>query len=637
MRKRILSLSIAVALAVTVFAGMFGRQQLTADAAASVINNAALMPKWVPDSEVQTDANGTPDWVQTLVMGAIHVNTATEEGTLEAAIKVLDHYAEMGVNGIWVCPVYEPDKDHALNGYENLGPQSIDPDITGVEPTGDKSTMADYQKGWEKLKWFVDEAHKRNIRIILDVISWGVGDDSPLLAQHPMWFNGDNGSDGWYFNYNNDEFVEWYVSQVVNIAMVTGCDGFRYDTEPQYAGYKVDGAIREQLIAKGRKMFMISERENERGGVYDAGQTSITVGVTHDNYKSLTPNYFMLDQYNIVDSVKKGENIGTVYSQELYETDSYRYYTNCITNHDNTYPVVQGNRAALGYQAYYSPFIPVLYLGEEFNNTRDDGVNGPLFFNPTHWELLDKPENRAFFEDVKAMIRIRRQYPEIFAYYPEQFKDSNICKVNVTGCEVSQPYARYAGDTAMLIIPNYNLQKKDAKMTVYLPFTETGLDYYSNYVVTDAETGKVVVSGSASKVAKFTVEVPYEDQRVFMVKATGKIQKAEHTVSQPTVSSEISGNAGTVSDTMNNESSSVTSDDSTSSEEASSEEVTSSEQESSKTQYEEETVVIRRKKDSNKSGFPVWAIILIVCGVVAAAAGVVVTLVVMKKKKAGKA
>ena len=65
-------------------------------------------------------------------------------------------------------------------------------------------------------------------------------------------------------------------------------------------------------------------------------------------------------------------------------------------------------------------------------------------------------------------------------------------------------------------------------MTVYTPFVSTGLDYYSNYTVTDAETGEVIVKGSASKVAKFTVEVPHNDLRVFLVEATGKLQKEEN-------------------------------------------------------------------------------------------------------------
>ena len=71
------------------------------------IDNSDVMPKYVKDSLVKlepSDNTGdlmTPDWVKTLVMAQVNISTATKEGTFEAAIKVLDHYQEMGVNGLW--------------------------------------------------------------------------------------------------------------------------------------------------------------------------------------------------------------------------------------------------------------------------------------------------------------------------------------------------------------------------------------------------------------------------------------------------------------------------------------------------------------------------------------------------------
>lgn len=424
------------------------------------IDNSKLIPKILPDNEVTLDSNGTPDWAKTLIMVQVRIATATKEGTLKSAVKLLDHYAEMGVNGLWVCPVFEPGKGG--NGYTNLGPHTVDPAITGT---------TDYEKGWMAVKGFVDEAHKRNI----------------------------------------------------------------------------------------------------------------------------------------VDSIKNGVNYGTQASQDLDDGGTYHYYTFCVTNHDYSHTVVNGNRAAVGYQAIFSPFIPVILLGEEFNNPHhhDNPVNGALYFNSIDWNCLNDPENRALYEDIKAMIRIRRTYPEIFEYYPEQFKDSNICKVNVKGCEVSQPYARYSGDTAMLVVPNYNLHDKDSKMTVYLPFADTGLDYYRSYTVTDVETGEVIVKGSASRVAKFTVSIPYEDQRVFMVKASGKIDPSELTEEEQKTWDDIESSE--ISDGTEDEPKADT--------------------------YETVVVKKRKKKPSPASTFPVIPVVVGSVVGVLAVGGVTTLLLVRKKRK----
>ena len=72
------------------------------------IDNAVLIPKYKPDAEVKMEGM-SPDWVKTLIMAQFRIETATPEGTFASATKVLDHYAEMGVNGLWINPVYARD------------------------------------------------------------------------------------------------------------------------------------------------------------------------------------------------------------------------------------------------------------------------------------------------------------------------------------------------------------------------------------------------------------------------------------------------------------------------------------------------------------------------------------------------
>lgn len=469
------------------------------------ITNAALIPEIMPDDAVTLDENGTPDWADGLIFAQVRIATATKEGTLKSAVSVLDHYAEMGVNGLWICPVYEPGEGG--NGYSNLGPHTVDHAITGT---------TDYEKGWLAVKEFVSEAHKRNIRILLDLISWGTVKGAPFKEEHPEWYTGLDEWGGDAFDWKNEEFKEWYIQTAVNIAVTTGCDGFRYDVEPHYAGYAVDKEIRDRLHKLGRKPFMMSESGNERRNTYDCEQIGVTNSIP--GYFEEEPVYYFINRSDLVDSIKLGVNIGSGLWKNKNCGCEHRYYVNTVTCHDHRYPVVKGNRLAIGYQAIFSPFIPQWYIGEEWNNPRNiiQGEGGSvLYFNEINWETKNISENNTFFEDVKKMIRIRRSYPEIFSAFPPRFKDSNICKVSALGGGL-QAYARYAGDTALLILPNIYEEPKTLKIKI--PFEEMKLNTDGVYTVRDAATGETVIRGTAADIKEFSVKVAAVDQRIIEIR-----------------------------------------------------------------------------------------------------------------------
>ena len=469
-----------------------------------IIDNSALIPEYIPDSEVAVDFNGTPDWLKSAVIAQVRPLTATQEGTFASLEKVLRHYAEMGVNCIWLAPVYDPGKNG--NGYSNLGPHTIDPRLTGTD---------DYDEGWARLRSFTVAAHKMNIRIILDIISWGTVLGSELEKEHPDWYIEDREWGGSAFDWKNAEFREWYIKTAVDIVVKTDCDGFRYDVEPHYAGYDVDGEIRKRLMALGKKPFMLSEWGNERRGAYDCEQM-LVLGC-EKGYRTEAPQLYFIDMYNIVDSIKTGKNIGSRYSNENGLCGTYRYYVNTVTCHDHMYPVVCGNRLALGYQAIFAPFIPLWYIGEEWNNPREgdlDKKGSVLYFNKIDWSALEIPENRKFFEDIKAMIRIRRSYPELFEYFPGNTRNTNICKVNSSGGGL-QCYARFANNKAALIIPNNAPENSEEIITVDPDMRLMGLDPDKSYTLRDAETNEGL--GCIKQGGTFKIRVPYRDLRVLIL------------------------------------------------------------------------------------------------------------------------
>ena len=442
-----------------------------------------------------------PDWAGSLIMMEVHLETATPEGTFQAGIRVLDHCAELGVNGIWLTPIYE--KGAGGNGYGNIGPHTVEPALTGT---------TDYEEGWKVVKWYVDEAHARGIRVMLDIVTWGTVTAAPLFTEHPDWYKGKAwGNEA--FNWKNKEFKEWFICRAVDVIVKTGADGFRADCEPQYAGSAVFREIRRRLKSQGHTILSIAEGGAVHGAAFDFEQDGVLRYKDWGRAEQYEngPKKWYIDEMNIVDSVKWGTGIGRDFLQTMLCGGMQRLYTYCVSNHDYQDSIVNGNRLVLGYQAIFAPFIPLWYFGEEFNMQCHRQV---FYVLPVDWSLLDDAENRAFFEDIKQYISIRRDYPEIFTYWPFNHRFSNICKVQAQG-QPLQAYARYRGNKAIIVVGNNAPDATSFRVTV--PLCETKLDKYKQFTLTDLMTGEVLASGGKAEIGCFTAQAAYTHIGVYLI------------------------------------------------------------------------------------------------------------------------
>lgn len=474
------------------------------------VSNASLLPEIVPDDMVNLEKNGsvqTPDWFKSVIMVEFRVETATKEGTFQAAVPLLDHYAELGVNCLWLTPIYE--KGPGGNGYGNIGLHSVEPAMTGT---------SDYEEGWQVVKNFVDEAHKRNIRILFDVITWGVMNGSPLINEHPEFFEGEAWGNTAY-NWKSAELREWFVENAVRNIAVTGADGYRCDCEPNYSGYDVFGEIRNRLLEKGRKIVVISEDGNERNGVYDCEQDGVLpyhIMSRGGLYQNPVPFYLGDSKMNIVDSVKNGTGLGSESLQKKDSGGNFRFYTCCVTNHDYQQRLVNGNIIIMGYQAILAPFIPVWYMGDECGVTMKN--RAVLFDVPVDFSCMEEAKNRKFYNDVKQLINIRRTYKDIFEYFPENHRESNICEVRTTGITSLQSYARYSKNAAVIVIANDNLSS-DGNFTAEIPYVEMGFGK-GTYRITNLLSGNVLSEGRGREVNMISGKVKYGRIGVYLIEKT---------------------------------------------------------------------------------------------------------------------
>ncbi len=490
------------------------------DAAGEVIDNSKLMPAWQEQSATVTNGNlQTPAWLESAIIAEVNLAKATPAGTIDAATSsILDYYQEMGVNCLWIDPVSQKgDADGYDNGYTNIGIDTIEPELTGT---------ADYAAGWSKLANFVAEAHRRNIRVILDVVIWGVsntadttrtitvGGTQKQLAD--VLDSGDHsGFGGPKYAYNNATFQQWYTESVLNIVNTCDLDGLRVDLEPTITGYTLFDSIRTQAAAAGKQLVILAEHTSNGSAAYDADQMGCTTSANweHDIYTNANTGYFTTGGQNIVDGVKNGTAANDGVGNKKYYLYTYRthdnWYKPARTNADgslvtdasgNALPgntTVTGSLLDLGYNALFSPYIPVVYMGEATNDRVDAAATAadPSLYYHGHLNLkaLLNGENRAYYETVKKYISIRRTYTDIFESFADDHRNSNIAAVSVSGLDSYPAYVRYANSKAVVIVPNDTAA--DAAVEVSIP---DGIGLGSTVTVTDLLTEETVSAGAIS-------------------------------------------------------------------------------------------------------------------------------------------
>ncbi|MCT7801086.1 MAG: alpha-amylase family glycosyl hydrolase, partial [Lactobacillus iners] len=72
-------------------------------------------------------------------------------GDLQGVINHLDDLRELGVNGLYFCPIFKASSNHK---YDTIDYKEVDPDF------GDKGLF----------RQLVQEAHKRGMKVMLDAV-----------------------------------------------------------------------------------------------------------------------------------------------------------------------------------------------------------------------------------------------------------------------------------------------------------------------------------------------------------------------------------------------------------------------------------------------------------------------------------
>ncbi|RKX48392.1 MAG: alpha-amylase [Thermotogae bacterium] len=162
-----------------------------------------------------------------LVIYEVFPKNHTEEGTLEALTKDLGRIKSLGVDFIWLMPIY-PIGEEGRKG--SLGSPYAIKDYRAINP--ELGTFEDFKE-------LVEKARRLGLGVMIDIVYNHTSRDSRLLKEHPEWFYTVEGkpsrkvpdwSDVYDLDYSNRELWDYQIETLKFWAKYV--DGFRCDVAP---------------------------------------------------------------------------------------------------------------------------------------------------------------------------------------------------------------------------------------------------------------------------------------------------------------------------------------------------------------------------------------------------------------------
>lgn len=364
-------------------------------------------------------------------------------GDIQGIINKLDYLKDLGITSVWINPLVENNTGISYHGYAGTDFYNIDPRF---------GTNELYKK-------LVEEAHQKDLKIILDHVSNHCSIDHPWLKNLPFkdWINGSisnhlpakhhkmiysdihadsssmkNVSEGWFVDNMPDlnqknSFVSTYIIQnTIWWIEYTGLDGIREDTYP-YVDQKFAALWAKEIFDEYPNLNIVGEVWTGNSLFLADYQKGNSLSVTPETNLPSVTDFDMRDSY-----YKYLSESGSLYN--IYETLSkdfiYPDPDNLVTfidNHDLARAMfyAKGNtkkvKIALALLLTTRGIPQILYGteigmigGEDHGTLRSDFPGGFPGDSLNAFEIAGRNHSEnEIFEFVKTVLKFRKTYPEL--------------------------------------------------------------------------------------------------------------------------------------------------------------------------------------------------------------------------------
>ena len=334
-----------------------------------------------------------PQWLRDGVVYEIFPRNFSSQGNLNGITARLDELQDLGVTILWLMPIHPIGEKFRKGPYGS--PYAVR-DYYAINP--DYGTEAD-------LKRLVAEAHKRNLKVILDLVANHTAWDS-VMMQHPEFYKQDASgkiippvpewTDVAGLNYENPKLREYMIGMMKHWIDPVGCDvdGFRCDV-----AYMVPLSFWEEARAALEKtkpdiMLLAEASKPELLKVFDIDYSWPLLA---------TLNGVMMNGAPATDLRKSWE-------ESLRQFSPSALHLRISDDHDESRAVARfGIKGALAASVLMFALdgVPLLYNGMEAGDATESG--DPALFEkmPVFWQSKDRPPLRQVYRDL---IKLRKDY-----------------------------------------------------------------------------------------------------------------------------------------------------------------------------------------------------------------------------------
>lgn len=353
---------------------------------------------------VREQSKNHPSWASNAVIYELNTRQFTPEGTLSAAQTHLERLSELGVDIIWLMPIYPIGRERrkgTLGSYYSIA------DYTAVNE--EFGTIED-------LRNFVDAAHSLKIHVILDWVANHTARDARWVREHPDWYEWDSEkseiatpfdwSDTAKLNFANDEMRTEMIRSMRYWLREARIDGFRADMAmlvPLEFWERATNELSLEMEGQGRELFMLAEAEGpEFHTAFDAT--------------------YSWEEHHLINKIAQGNTDCYALGERLsYENSIYPYSAmrmHFTSNHDeNSWSGSAIERMgdaleAMNVLTFILSGMPLIYNGQECSL----GRRLEFFEKDTiNWSKLNSDKGRKMSDLYRNLCLLKHTHPALAA------------------------------------------------------------------------------------------------------------------------------------------------------------------------------------------------------------------------------
>ena len=318
-----------------------------------------------------------------MVMYEVNLRAFSQLGTIEGLIQRLDSVKALGVNVLWIMPIY---------------PVGILKGINSPYCIRNYTAVADEYGSIADMKKLTDSAHAKGMAVILDWVANHTSWDNPWI-QNTSWYtkdangaiihpSGTNWQDVADLNYDSKELrdtmiasMRWWIDSV-------HIDGFRCDYADGVPADFWKSAITKLDSTTQKSLLFLAE------------------GTRSDHFASGFDLIFSWNYYSSLKSVFSGANASSItntHIQEYANVPAGKHRLRFTTNHDESAwdnsPVVlfKGLNGALAASVItiFMDGVPFLYNGQEVGR-----ASKTPFFSKSPIQWNDNPQMLSAYKNI---------------------------------------------------------------------------------------------------------------------------------------------------------------------------------------------------------------------------------------------